>query len=148
MSWELRIEMQKEFARITEYFCKISQTLISEGIDNALITANCEHTTAGLLIQEFEKGLIKDFADCLNGIFPQKTYNHKCPRNNASSHLKVMIACKNQIIIPFVNRQLKIGKYQDIILYDPDIINGIQTRSIEICVFPCENTFQNMIKNS
>ena len=57
--------------------------------NNGIVNVYSRHSTSGIVINENEAGLIKDFKAALEGLIPvEGNYNHNCIDNNADSHIR------------------------------------------------------------
>lgn len=64
--------------------------LIVEGshYKNGIVNIYSRHSTSGVVINENESGLLKDFKSALETLIPFKgDYNHNCIDNNADAHI-------------------------------------------------------------
>lgn len=79
-----------------------------------------QHTTAALWISENEKGLLADIKKKIVSFAPQNdSYNHKCNRNNASSHLQALLF-ESSVHIPIVDGKLLLGTHQSCFFVELD----------------------------
>ena len=93
-------------------------TLLEEG--NVLIS--CIGSTAGISTIEYESGLVEDIQNYFkNSISSDINYAHdeKWHDSNGHSHIRSTIL-KTSIVIPFVNSQLLLGTWQQIIFIEFD----------------------------
>lgn len=98
--------------------------LIEDGeVEAGIVTIFVKHTTASVLIIEDEPGLradTKTIWDRLLPADPSWQHNTRNPgENNGHSHLRGQIQGQS-VTIPFVERQLTLGTWQEIVLVDFD----------------------------
>lgn len=122
-----------ELIDITE---QIKQIIYDTNIVSGLCSLYIPHATAGIIINENESGLIKDFERELKNLFVDRDFEHNRVDNNARSHILSGFIGINQII-PFQNNRLKLGTWQQIFFVELDgprsqrkiIINLIKGKS-------------------
>lgn len=107
----------------------LAQTPLQAGI----ITIFVKHTTASVLILEDEPGLQADTKTVWDRLIPADPawqHNTRNPgEDNAHSHLRGQIQGQS-LTVPFADRQLLLGMWQEIVLVDFDT----RARSREIVV--------------
>ncbi|MBU2010243.1 secondary thiamine-phosphate synthase enzyme YjbQ [Patescibacteria group bacterium] len=104
-----------QFIDITK---KIVQLVKKTDMGYVLVFA--QHTTTALWVNENEKGLLTDIKKKIESFAPQNDfYNHKCDRNNASSHLQSLLF-ENPIYIPIVSGKLLLGTHQSCFFVELD----------------------------
>jgi secondary thiamine-phosphate synthase enzyme len=96
------------------------------GIRNGFIGVFSQHTTAALLINEFQSALLSDIGDFLKRIIEEDLpYKHNspewsdCDRGNAASHLRSLLF-SNSVMLPIVEGKPILGQYQRVILAELD----------------------------
>ncbi|MFH1749999.1 MAG: secondary thiamine-phosphate synthase enzyme YjbQ [bacterium] len=122
-----------ELIDITE---RVKQIIYNTDITSGLCSLYIPHATAGIIINENEPGLIKDFERELKNLFIDKDFEHNRIDNNARSHILSGFIGVNQTI-PFQNKKLRLGTWQQIFFVELDgprsqreiIINLIQDKS-------------------
>ena len=104
-------------------------------IDNGLITISISGSTAGITTIEYEDGVIEDLKKAFERIAPQSEkylHNEKWGDGNGFSHVRSAILGPS-LSFPIINKEIKIGVWQQIVLVDFD--NKPRERSIYIsCV--------------
>ena len=86
-------------------------------IENGLCNILCRHTTAGLILNERDLMLVKDFERyIMNEIPDDKLYQHP---SNGFSHLRSLFS-RPEITIPIANSELMLGQWQNIMLWEFD----------------------------
>jgi secondary thiamine-phosphate synthase enzyme len=79
-------------------------------------------STAGITTVEFEPGLVRDLNEFFEKLIPEdRDYFHHATwgDDNGSSHLRAALL-KPSLTIPFKNRQLLAGTWQQVVLIDFD----------------------------
>jgi secondary thiamine-phosphate synthase enzyme len=101
---------------------KIDEIIEKNSFQSGIAVVFCPHTTCGLLINEFEENLIKDFEDVLQKWFPpQQQYHHDStdPHMNAHAHLQTL-QLKTSETVPISNGKLLLGTWQKVMLVELD----------------------------
>ncbi|MEM4330840.1 MAG: secondary thiamine-phosphate synthase enzyme YjbQ [Candidatus Pacearchaeota archaeon] len=95
----------------------VQEELIKNEFSSGMIFLSVPHTTCALLLNEYEKDLKEDFLN----FFRMLKENEKilCRHENSYSHIFSSII-GNQILIPFKEKKLILGKWQRIILCEFD----------------------------
>jgi secondary thiamine-phosphate synthase enzyme len=91
-------------------------------IKNGLVCVLVKHTTAAVLINEFEPHLEQDIKDMIEKLVPQDTVTrHDTERSddNGWSHLRACLFSPS-VTVPLKNAKLVLGTWQKIILADFD----------------------------
>jgi len=100
----------------------ISQKLWNHGLKNGTVTLFVPGSTGGLTTIEFESGLVKDFSELMEKIIPSNTpYHHdaKWQDGNGFSHVRASLVGPS-LSVPFSNRKLSLGTWQQIVFVDFD----------------------------
>lgn len=97
---------------------EIDNSSIVEG--NALIFVG--GSTAGITTIEFEPGLRKDYPEFFEKLVPsQKRYYHDDTWHDGNGHSHIRASLQGaSFTVPFVNKKLLLGTWQQIILIDFD----------------------------
>jgi secondary thiamine-phosphate synthase enzyme len=100
----------------------VEELLAKSQLKEGAVTVFVIGSTASITTTEFEPGLRKDIPDMLNRIVPQgERYHHDDTWHdgNGHSHLRAaLMGCS--LTIPFVNREMMLGTWQQIVLVDHD----------------------------
>jgi secondary thiamine-phosphate synthase enzyme len=91
-------------------------------------------STGSLTTLEYEPGLVHDLPTTLARIAPKNiTYEHekRWHDGNGHSHVKAAIIGPS-ISIPFINKQLMLGRWQQVIFIELDIRSRKRTLIIQI----------------
>jgi secondary thiamine-phosphate synthase enzyme len=128
-SFKLNTRGNTDIIDITDKVSKeINSSSVIEG--NAIIFVS--GSTAGITTIEFEPGLRKDYPEFFEKLIPsQKSYHHDDTWHdgNGHSHLRASLQGAS-FTVPFVNKKMLLGTWQQIILIDFDN----RSRSREIIV--------------
>lgn len=112
---------------------------------------HCLHTSAGLLLNEFESGFRRDLAELADRLVPADAqYRHDdmsvrcenlCPEDvdfpNGHSHLQHALLGTPTIIVPISERSLVLGRWQRILLVEYD---RPRARRISVNLFGVSST--------
>jgi secondary thiamine-phosphate synthase enzyme len=88
---------------------------------NGLVTLFIPGATAAITTLEYEKGLIEDLKNILEKIAPERgLYVHnRGGDDNGHSHIRASLLGPS-ICIPFINKRLQLGRWQEIVFIDFD----------------------------
>ncbi|MBN1369793.1 MAG: YjbQ family protein [Dehalococcoidaceae bacterium] len=101
---------------------EVSQRLDGQAFQEGVVTVFITGSTAGLVLMEFEPGLIQDLKKALQRVAPVETYyahNAKWGDGNGHSHVSASILGQS-LAIPFSSGKLLLGTWQQIVLVDFD----------------------------
>lgn len=101
---------------------QVAEQISESGVDNGTVTLFVAGSTAGLSTIEFESGLLSDFQDMWQRTVPQDiTYRHdqRWGDGNGFSHVRASLLGAS-LVVPFINKKLTLGTWQQIILVDFD----------------------------
>lgn len=108
------------------------------GVMDGYVQVSSLHTTAGLLINEWQDALLADVKTMLATIVPRESYyRHNdpefsdCDRHNADSHLRNVVT-GHSLTVPISEGQLVLGRWQSVILAEFD---GPNQRQVFLQVF-------------
>jgi secondary thiamine-phosphate synthase enzyme len=122
----------QEMLNLTSRFM---EAVASSGIRNGLAGLFTQHTTAVVLVNEFQTALLDDIRDFLGRAVPDGVfYRHNspelsdCDRHNAASHLRSLLF-NNGVLVPVADGQLILGQFQSVILAELD---GPRERTLKL----------------
>jgi secondary thiamine-phosphate synthase enzyme len=101
---------------------QINQKLGESDVNNGTITVFVAGSTAGITTIEYESGVINDFKVMWERAVPYDiTYDHdrRWGDGNGYSHVRASLLGAS-IVIPFSNKKLILGTWQQVILVDFD----------------------------
>lgn len=100
----------------------VAAAVVESGADDGIVTVSAVGSTASVTTIEFEPGAVAD----LNGLFEQLAprraeYEHhrRWGDDNGSSHVRAALLGPS-ITIPFVDRALTVGTWQQIVVIEFD----------------------------
>lgn len=111
---------------------KVSSAVEGSKIKSGIATVFIVGSTASVTTIEYEPGLIKDIKEAGERIAPSgKTYAHDATWGDANgySHLRSTII-GTSLTVPFVNSELTLGTWQQIVVIDHD--NRARSREVVI----------------
>jgi secondary thiamine-phosphate synthase enzyme len=116
---------------------RVKAALSDSGIRNGFIGLFSQHTTAALMVSEYQNALLEDIAGFLRRVVQDDLpYRHNspefsdCDRKNAASHLRSMLF-NNSVVLPVSEGELVLGQFQSVILAEMD---GPRERSLKVQV--------------
>jgi len=101
---------------------RITQIVRQSGLNDGQATVFAPGATAGISVVEYEPGLLEDVPELLERLIPSgRTYHHDQTWHDANghSHLRATLIGPS-LTIPFENRTLTLGTWQQVILLDFD----------------------------
>ena len=130
----VRSSQKQEMIDIT---AEVIEATREAGIRNGFVGVFSQHTTAAVLVNEFQSALLFDIDDFLKRIVGDGvSYRHNspewsdCERGNAASHLRSLLF-SNSVMLPVVDGKPVLGQFQSVILAELD---GPRERTIKIQV--------------
>jgi len=106
---------------------------VPEDFGTGLCTVFVQHTTAGVVINEAETGLLSDIEACLQELVPRwDDYEHDAIDDNADSHLRTLLLDES-VSVPVTDGELDLGTWQSVLLVECD---GPRTRSVTVTCTP------------
>ncbi len=109
----------------------LTDILTESKIKNGLVNIFAKHSTAGIVINENESGLVKDFQNTLESLIPKNNnYLHDRIDNNADSHIRSFFIGSSETI-PIENGSLSLGTWQSVFFVELD---GPRTRKFVVTV--------------
>lgn len=91
-------------------------------------TVFCEHTTAGLVVNEAERRLLADIESFVEGLAPEEGWDHDEIDDNAASHLRALVFGPH-VTVPVVDGEPDLGTWQSVLLVECD---GPRTRTVRV----------------
>ena len=121
-SHQFSLQMQGH-CHIANITAQIRGILEKSGLVSGIVTIFLKHTTASVLIIEDEPGLRADIKTLWDEMVPaDPTWQHNTRNpgeDNGHSHLRGQIQGQS-ITVPFMERKLTLGTWQEIVLLDFD----------------------------
>lgn len=110
----------------------------STGVEDGYVQVSSLHTTAGLIVNEWQDALLSDVKASIERMVPRDTYyRHNdpefsdCDRHNADSHLRIVVL-GHSVSVPIDRGELVLGRWQSVILTEFD---GPNERKVFMQVF-------------
>ena len=120
MSIKVSSEPETDLIDITD---EVSRLIESSGIKNGVVVLFVPGSTASLSTIEYEPNLIEDFKNIMERLVPSDIpYKHKetWGDDNGKSHVRASLVGPS-LTVPFKNRKLLLGTWQQIVLMDFDV---------------------------
>jgi len=111
---------------------QVAEAILSSSLNNGTATVFVSGSTAALSTIEYEPGAVSDFFNALEKIAPSSIpYKHheKWHDDNGRSHVRAALV-GHSLTIPFTNKKLALGTWQQIVLIELDTSN--RTREITV----------------
>ena len=116
----------KEKQQLINITSRVKEVVDRSGIRNGFIGLFSQHTTAALLVSEFQNALLEDIRAFLGRVVEDdRVYKHNspefsdCDRKNAASHLRSLLF-NNSVVLPVCEGELVLGQFQSVILAEMD----------------------------
>ena len=98
----------------------LNDILTKSKIKDGLMNVFAKHSTAGIVINENESVLVKDFQNALESLIPENNnYMHDRIDNNADSHIRSFLIGSSETI-PVENGSLSLGTWQSVFFVELD----------------------------
>jgi secondary thiamine-phosphate synthase enzyme len=102
---------------------EVEKAVRESKLNDGLATIFVVGSTAAVTTIEYEPGLLKDFPDMLERVAPKNvTYEHEQMWHDGNGHSHVRASLVGpSLTVPFTNRELTLGTWQQIVLVELDI---------------------------
>jgi secondary thiamine-phosphate synthase enzyme len=109
-------------AHVQDITRPVAQSVRDSGLKNGIVTVFCPSATSGVTTIEFEDGAVRDFQRLFDEIVaPDREYLHNLRWNDGNGHSHVRAALLGPALtVPFVDQQLTLGTWQQVIFVDFD----------------------------
>ena len=100
----------------------VAHLVQQSGLRSGTVTVFCPSSTSGVTTVEFEPGAVADLKRMFEELVPSKrdyAHNATWHDGNGYAHLRASLQGPS-LTIPFINKQLLLGTWQQIILIDFD----------------------------
>src|SRR5262245_57385349 len=103
---------RQELIRITD---EVSNLVVKSGVKEGMALVSAMHITAGVYVNDWEEGLIRDFQEWLEKLAPsgRDYHHHQTGEDNADAHLKRTIM-GHQVILPITGGKLDLGPWEQV----------------------------------
>ena len=111
---------------------QVTKNVEESGVNSGIVTLFIVGSTAGITTIEYEPNLVSDFKNMWDKLIPQSIpYEHNKTWGDGNGHSHVRASTLGaSLIIPFVNKRLTLGTWQQIVFVDFD--NRPKSRKITI----------------
>ena len=109
-------------ADIQDISGRVAQLVTDCGMNSGIVTIFCPSSTSALTTIEFEPGVVNDLRRLFDEIIPaNRTYEHDQAWHDGNGHSHVRASLLGaSLTVPFVDRRLTLGTWQQIIYIDFD----------------------------
>jgi secondary thiamine-phosphate synthase enzyme len=107
---------------IIDVTSKVQKHVADSGINNGIATVFVAHSTVGITTIEFEPGLVADLQKLWERLVPKNIpYDHDARWGDGNGYAHVRASSLGaSLVIPFTDRKLALGTWQQIIMVDFD----------------------------
>jgi secondary thiamine-phosphate synthase enzyme len=107
---------------IRDITAEVKQAVRASGLVSGLATVFTPSATSGLTTLEYESGCVQDLQRLFDDILPpDQSYAHNARWGDGNGHSHARAALiKPSLTIPFVDRELTLGTWQQIVFLDFD----------------------------
>jgi secondary thiamine-phosphate synthase enzyme len=119
LSISLSTQGNAEMRDITD---QIAKNILQSGLKNGIVTVFCPSSTSALTTIEYESGALNDLRRLFEEIIPtnrEYAHNERWHDGNGHSHVRAALL-GSSLTIPFVDGQLTLGTWQQVIYVDFD----------------------------
>lgn len=109
-------------ADILDITSQVQDAVRESGLISGTVTIFCPSSTSGLTTIEYEPGCLRDIRRLFDEIVPpDREYDHDAAWHDGNGHAHIRAALlKPSLTIPFVNRRMTLGTWQQVIYIDFD----------------------------
>lgn len=117
---KIKTKGELEMVNITD---EVQSVVKESKINDGIATVFVPGSTAAVTTIEYEPGLLNDFPNMLERIAPENiTYEHEQMWHDGNGHSHVRASLLGpSLTVPFTNKQLTLGTWQQIVLIEFDI---------------------------
>ena len=119
LSISLSTQGNADIRDITE---QVAKNILQSGLKNGTATIFCPSATSALTTIEYENGAVRDLRRLFDEIIPpdrEYAHNERWHDGNGHSHVRATLLGPS-LTIPFVDGQLTLGTWQQIVYVDFD----------------------------
>ncbi len=99
---------------------EVARAVRSSAISSGTVTVFVPGSTAGVTTIEYEPNVVADLAEAIRRLIPEGApYRHNTIDDNGHSHVRAALVGPS-LTVPFVNKELLLGTWQQIVLIDFD----------------------------
>lgn len=110
------------FCHLEDITREVQEKLDASGLSNGIACVAVTGSTAAISTMEYEPGLLRDIPELLERLAPSSGeyhHNETWHDGNGFSHLRSFLL-KTSLTVPFSDRRLMLGTWQQIVLADFD----------------------------
>jgi secondary thiamine-phosphate synthase enzyme len=114
---------------------RVNSIIHEAGMETGNVVLFVPGATGGLTTIEYEGGLVRDFREVWERLVPSAFNYHHNERwgdGNGHSHLRASIVGPS-LTIPFVERRLRLGTWQQVVFVDFDNRPRRRTVAVQLC---------------
>jgi len=117
---------------IIDITSQVAESVEESGVNSGIVTLFVVGSTAGITTIEYEPNLLSDFRSMWDRVMPRDIpYEHDKTWGDGNGHSHVRASTLGaSLVIPFVNKRLTLGTWQQIVFMDFD--NRPRSRKIAI----------------
>jgi secondary thiamine-phosphate synthase enzyme len=103
---------RRDYVRITD---EITEFVAESGIQEGFVLVSAMHITAGVYVNDWESGLIKDIDAWVEKVAPvnPKYHHHQTGEDNGDAHLKRLLI-GHQVTIPITEGKPDLGPWEQV----------------------------------
>ncbi|WP_137285288.1 secondary thiamine-phosphate synthase enzyme YjbQ [Halorussus salinisoli] len=125
--FEVRTDERTQVVDVTD---RVAEK-VSDDVESGICTVFVRHTTAGVVLQEAESGLLDDIEAFVAGLAPSDgDYRHDRIDDNADAHLRATVLGES-VSVPVEDGELALGTWQSVLFVECD---GPRTRRVDVTV--------------
>jgi secondary thiamine-phosphate synthase enzyme len=129
--WRQVPVVSKQATEVIDITDAVARACQGDATADGLVVVYCPHTTAGIVVQEAEPGLLRDLVAWLGRTVPaDASYRHDAIDDNAASHLRSVLAGASAVV-PLQHGRLALGTWQRILFVELD---GPRQREVDVGV--------------
>ncbi len=105
-------EQRQEIVRITD---EVAASVETSGVQDGTVLVSAMHITAGVYVNDWERGLMEDISVWLEKLAPAGLpyEHHHTGEDNADAHLKRTIV-GHQVVVPITDGRLDLGPWEQL----------------------------------
>ena len=117
---KIKTKGELQMVNITD---EVENVVKESSVNDGIATVFVSGSTAAVTTIEYEPGLLNDFPNMLERIVPENiTYEHEQMWHDGNGHSHVRASLLGpSLTVPFTNKQLTLGTWQQIVLIEFDI---------------------------
>jgi secondary thiamine-phosphate synthase enzyme len=102
----------REYINITD---KVADVVGEAGITEGMVLVSAMHITAGVFVNDAERGLLADIDEWLEELAPYRDdyRHHRTGEVNGDAHLKNLLV-HHEVILPITRGELDLGPWQQV----------------------------------